>query len=406
MSSVVEKPAPYFPLAYARRATRVVKVGDRFIGGGYPVLVQSMCTTDTMDTNATVEQCLRMVKAGCELLRITAPTPRHAANLEAIRAALWARGCRTPIVADIHFMPEAAMVAALHVEKVRVNPGNFADTKRFAIKEYSDQQYNDEIKRIEERFAPLALRCKQLGRAMRIGTNHGSLSDRIMNRYGDTPRGMVESALEFLRIASALDYHDMILSMKASNPKVMVQAYRLLAEAMDQEGMDYPLHLGVTEAGDGLDGRVKSMVGMGALLEDGLGDTVRVSLTEDPEFEMPVAFRLARRYPEQPARDRSFNSADRELAEVWRSGHPLTEYQRRNAEPCLLAPGSTLNLGAKALVRVLTVPPYPAQDWKANLDWLRAYKRERGASERMIRPEILLLSVADTAGVEGVNQLA
>src|ERR1700677_2209082 len=229
------------PLAYARRKTRVVPVGDRFIGGEHPILVQSMCTTDTPDTEATVAQNPRMVAAGCELVRITAQTPRHAANLQAIREALWAKGCRTPIVADIHFMPEAAMVAALHVEKVRINPGNFADTKRFAVKEYSDQQYDDEIKRIEERFTPLVLRCKELGRAMRIGTNHGSLSDRIMNRYGDTPRGMVESALEFLRIGRSLDYHAMVLSMKSSNPKVMVQAYRMLARAMDAEDMEYPL---------------------------------------------------------------------------------------------------------------------------------------------------------------------
>jgi (E)-4-hydroxy-3-methylbut-2-enyl-diphosphate synthase len=392
-------------LSYARRKTRVVPVGDRFIGGEHPILVQSMCTTDTLDTEATVAQSLRMVAAGCELVRITAQTPRHAANLKAIREALWAKGCRTPIVADIHFMPEAAMVAALHVEKVRINPGNFADTKRFAIKEYSDEQYNDEIKRIEERFTPLVLRCKELGRAMRIGTNHGSLSDRIMNRYGDTPRGMVESALEFLRIARALDYHAMVLSMKSSNPKVMVQAYRMLARAMDAEGMDYPLHLGVTEAGDGEDGRVKSMAGIASLLEDGYGDTVRVSLTEDPEFEMPVAFRIARRYPDQPARDHSFTGeAADALAEAWSASHPIEEYGRRRSGACALAKGSTMGMGAGALVRVFTVPPHPAEHWQANLDWLRGYKR--GPNERMIRPEILLFSVTDAAGVEGVNRLA
>ncbi|HTB21153.1 MAG TPA: (E)-4-hydroxy-3-methylbut-2-enyl-diphosphate synthase [bacterium] len=394
------------PLAYARRKTRVVKVGDRFIGGEHPILVQSMCTTDTLDTAATVAQSLRMVAAGCELVRITAQTPRHAANLQAIREGLWAAGCRTPIVADIHFMPEAAMVAALHVEKVRVNPGNFADTKRFAIKEYSDEQYNDEIKRIEERFSPLVLRCRQLGRAMRIGTNHGSLSDRIMNRYGDTPRGMVESALEFLRIGRSLDYHDMVLSMKSSNPKVMVQAYRLLVEAMDAEGMDYPLHLGVTEAGDGEDGRVKSMAGIASLLEDGLGDTVRVSLTEDPEFEMPVAYRIARRYPAQPARDRSFAEAGESvegLGAAWAQAHPTDQFRRRLSAPCGLAPKSSLALGSASLVRVFTVPPHAPAQWQANLDWLRGYKR--GPNERMIRPEILLFSVTDAEGVEGVNRL-
>jgi (E)-4-hydroxy-3-methylbut-2-enyl-diphosphate synthase len=407
MESVKPKSAAWCaasPLSYARRATREVRVGKHVVGGGHPMLVQSMCTKDTLDTEATVAESLRMVAAGCELVRITAPTPRHAANLKAIREALWSRGCDTPIVADIHFMPDAAMEAALHVEKVRVNPGNFADTKRFAVKEYSDAQYRDELKRIEERFSPLVRRCKELGRAIRIGTNHGSLSDRIMNRYGDTPRGMVESALEFLRIARALDFHAMILSMKSSNPKVMVQAYRLLAVAMDAEGMDYPLHLGVTEAGDGEDGRVKSMVGIASLLEDGLGDTVRVSLTEDPEFEMPVAYRIARRYPDQPARDHSCAGAPEaaDLGAAWIQGHPIDTYSRRGGGSCRLA-GMSLG-GPGSTVRVFTVPPHPAADWEANLAWLRGYKR--AASERMIRPEILLLSVQDHEGVRGVNQLA
>ncbi len=405
MESTAAKSLPFAPLSYARRVTRAVRVGDRFIGGGHPVLVQSMCTTDTMDTEATIAQSLRMVAAGCELVRITAPTPRHAANLEAVRQGLWARGCRTPIVADIHFMPDAAMVAALHVEKVRINPGNFADTKRFAVKEYSDGQYRDEIRRIEDRFAPLVERCKKLGRAMRVGTNHGSLSDRIMNRYGDTPLGMVESALEFLRIARSLDYHDIVLSMKSSNPKVMVHAYRLLAARLDEEGMDYPLHLGVTEAGDGLDGRVKSMVGMGSLLEDGLGDTVRVSLTEDPEFEMPVAFRLARRYPQRPAQDRSFAapSPASALGASWADAHPADDYRRRASEGCLLAPQSTLDLGPRGLVRVLTVPPRPAADWRGNLEWLVEYRR--GPNERLIRPEVLVLDARDQDGVDGINRL-
>ncbi|HXC65275.1 MAG TPA: (E)-4-hydroxy-3-methylbut-2-enyl-diphosphate synthase, partial [bacterium] len=361
------------PFHYGRRKSRAVQVGDAWIGGDHPMLVQSMCTTDTLDTAATIAESLRMVAVGCELIRITAPTPRHAANLKAIREGLWAQGCRTPIVADIHFMPDAAMEAALHVEKVRVNPGNFADTKRFAEKDYSDEQYADELRRIEERFSPLVRRCKELGRAMRIGTNHGSLSDRIMNRYGDSPRGMVESAMEFLRVARKLDYHAIVLSMKSSNPKVMVQAYRLLVQAMDAEGMDYPLHLGVTEAGDGEDGRIKSMVGIATLLEDGLGDTVRVSLTEDPEAEMPVAYRIANRYPEQPSRANVFKgAAEPALAGRWIGSHPFASYDRRDSGQCKLA---ELRLHKRSLVRVFTAPPHPAADWQANLAWLRGYKR-------------------------------
>ena len=405
MAEQLKKAAAWYaasPFSYQRRLTRVVQVGDAFIGGAHPVLVQSMATTDTLDTDATVAQSLAMVQAGCELIRITAPTPKHAANLKAIRQALNAKGCRTPIVADIHFMPDAAMEAALHVEKVRINPGNFADTKRFAIKEYDDAQYAEELERIEERFTPLVLRCKQLGRAMRIGTNHGSLSDRIMNRHGDTARGMVESALEFLRIAKKLDYHAIVLSMKSSNPKVMVQAYRLLARAMDAEGMDYPLHLGVTEAGDGEDGRIKSMVGIATLLEDGLGDTVRVSLTEDPELEMPVAYRIANRYPAQPSRDTAFRGVDSTgLADAWMAPRPLDSYQRRDGGECKLA---EMNLHKRSLVRVFTAAPKPAEDPEGNLAWLRGYKRH--ANEYLIKPEIMLFSVSDQAGVDGVNRFA
>lgn len=405
MKPVILDPKAYFapsPFDYSRRKTRAVKVGDAWIGGAHPVLVQSMCTAETLDTEATVAECLRMVAVGCELLRITAPTPKHAANLKAIRQALWDQGCKIPIVADIHFMPDAAMEAALHVEKIRINPGNFADTKRFAVKEYSDAAYLDEIRRIEERFTPLVKRCKELGRAMRIDTNHGSLSDRIMNRFGDTPAGMVESALEFLRIARALDYHAIVLSMKSSNPKVMVQAYRLLAARMDAEGFDQPLHLGVTEAGDGEDGRIKSMVGIASLLEDGLGDTVRVSLTEDPELEMPVAYRIARRYPERPSQDSSFQGAQADdLADVWVQGHPLDAYRRRDGGECKLA---EMNLHARSLVRVVTAAPKPAADWEGNLAWLRGYKRN--VDEHLIRPEIILFSVTDGAGVDGVNRFA
>jgi (E)-4-hydroxy-3-methylbut-2-enyl-diphosphate synthase len=255
-----------------------------------------MTTTDTLDTDATVAQTLRLAAVGCEIVRITAPTAEDARNLGRIRDALRARGCAVPLVADIHFSPAAALEAAKHVEKVRINPGNFADSKRFAIREYSDAEYDAEVDRIAQRFGPLVEVCKSRGVAMRIGTNHGSLSDRIMNRYGDTPHGMVESAVEFAGICRAHDYHDVIFSMKSSNPKVMVQAYRLLAHRLDELGWDYPFHLGVTEAGNGQDGRIKSAIGIGALLDDGIGDTIRVSLTEDPEAEIPVAFALARRF--------------------------------------------------------------------------------------------------------------
>lgn len=279
-----------------RFATRKVTVGNTIFGGDAPIRVQSMTTTDTMDTEGSVEQSIRMIDAGCELVRLTAPSKKDAENLKNIREALDAKGYTTPIVADIHFTPNAAEIAATIVEKVRVNPGNYADKKRFEEIEYTDETYADELSRIEEKFTPLVLLCKKEGTAMRIGTNHGSLSDRILSRYGDTPEGMVESAMEFLRICIKNDYHNLVLSMKASNTLVMVQAYRLLVATMKQEGMNYPLHLGVTEAGDGEDGRIKSAIGIGALLEDGLGDTIRVSLTEDPEKEMPVAQQLIEKF--------------------------------------------------------------------------------------------------------------
>ncbi|TXI78116.1 MAG: (E)-4-hydroxy-3-methylbut-2-enyl-diphosphate synthase [Flavobacteriales bacterium] len=289
---------PYCPSLthYERWRTRAVRIGNIGIGGDHPIRVQSMTTTDTMDTAATVAQSIRMIEAGCELVRITAPSKKEAENLATIKKQLRAAGFDTPLVADIHFTPNAAEVAARIVEKVRVNPGNYADKKKFDVREYTDAQYDAELERIRERFTPLVRICKEHGTAMRIGTNHGSLSDRILNRYGDTPLGMVESAFEFLRVCRDEQYHDIVLSMKASNVQVMVQAYRLLVHRMMEEGWDYPLHLGVTEAGDGEDGRVKSAAGIGALLEDGLGDTVRVSLTEDPEFEIPVARALVDRY--------------------------------------------------------------------------------------------------------------
>ena len=305
---------------FQRRATRVVQAGNVAIGGENPVRVQSMITCDTMDTGASIQQTMDLVAVGCEIVRITAPTVKDAANLQHIVAGLRARGCDVPIVADIHFKPEAAMEAAKWVEKVRINPGNYADSKKFAVKEYTDDQYAAELERIRERFSPLVKFCKEHGRALRIGTNHGSLSDRIMNRYGDTPLGMVESALEFARIAREHDYHNFVFSMKSSNPKVMIEAYRLLvarlqeldverwtldvgrlpgaaekrptSNAADANSWAYPIHLGVTEAGDGEDGRIKSAIGIGSLLNDGVGDTIRVSLTEDSVHEIPVAMAL------------------------------------------------------------------------------------------------------------------
>lgn len=282
---------------YKRLRTREVRIGNLLLGNGHPIRVQTMTTTDTMDTQATVEQTIRCIEAGAELVRITAPSKKEAENLQAIRDELRKRGYNTPLIADIHFTPNAAEIAARIVEKVRVNPGNYVDKKKFEQIEYTDAEYAEEIERIRERFTPLVRICKEHGTAMRIGTNHGSLSDRIMSRYGDTANGMVESAMEFLRIARNEDFHNIVLSMKSSNPQVMVQAYRLLVKTMfDEFGECYPLHLGVTEAGDGEDGRIKSAIGIGTLLEDGIGDTIRVSLTEDPELEIPVCRDLVKRY--------------------------------------------------------------------------------------------------------------
>jgi len=282
--------------SYSRYKTREVYIGDVPLGGNNPIRIQSMTTTNTMDTIATVEQSIRMIEAGCDYIRITAPSINEAKNLLNIKNELRKRGFKTPLIADIHYTPNAAEVAARIVEKVRINPGNFVDKKKFQIVEYTDEQYNEELEKIREKLIPLIKICKEYGTALRIGTNHGSLSDRIMSRYGDTPLGMVESAMEFLRICREENFHSIVLSMKASNPQVMVQAYRLLINKMEEEGMNYPLHLGVTEAGFGEDGRIKSAAGIGTLLEDGLGDTIRVSLTEEPEFEVPVAKILVNRY--------------------------------------------------------------------------------------------------------------
>jgi (E)-4-hydroxy-3-methylbut-2-enyl-diphosphate synthase len=309
-------------ISYKRLATKEVNVGGLLLGNFHPIRVQTMTTTDTMDTNATVEQTIRCIEAGAELVRITAPSKKEAENLLNIKNALRARGYHTPLVADIHFTPNAAEIAARIIEKVRVNPGNYVDKKKFELIEYTDADYLEEIERIRERFTPLVSICKQYGTAMRIGTNHGSLSDRIMSRYGDTPMGMVESAMEFLRIARDESYHNIVLSMKSSNPQVMVQAYRLLVRTMVNEfGECYPLHLGVTEAGDGEDGRIKSAVGIGTLLEDGLGDTIRVSLTEDPELEIPVCNDLVKRY--------SKPESTSHIPEISRLPYSPFEYKRR-----------------------------------------------------------------------------
>jgi (E)-4-hydroxy-3-methylbut-2-enyl-diphosphate synthase len=319
--------------SYKRLPTREVKVGSLLLGNGHPLRIQTMTTTDTMDTMATVEQSIRCIEAGAELVRITAPSKKEAENLQNIKNELRKRGYDTPLVADIHFTPNAAEIAARIVEKVRVNPGNYVDKKKFEQLEYTDAEYAEEIERIRERFTPLVLICKEHGTAMRIGTNHGSLSDRIMSRYGDTAIGMVESAMEFLRIARSEDYHEIVLSMKSSNPQVMVQAYRLLITHMMEEfGECYPLHLGVTEAGDGEDGRIKSAIGIGTLLEDGIGDTVRVSLTEDPELEIPVCKDIVARYSDdgQPTGPSGQATGDRVPA-IDKLPYSPFEYKRRES---------------------------------------------------------------------------
>lgn len=307
---------------YSRYRSREVKIGNVPLGGENSIRIQSMTTTDTMDTLATVDQSIRIIEAGADYVRITAPSINEAKNLGNIKNELRRRGYQTPLIADIHFTPNAAEHAARIVEKVRVNPGNYADKKKFSLMEYSESDYENEIERIRIKFSPLVKICKEYGTAMRIGTNHGSLSDRIMSRFGDTPLGMVESALEFVRICEHLDFHNIVLSMKASNPKVMIEAYRLLINKMEEEGMNYPIHLGVTEAGDGEDGRIKSAVGIGTLLEDGIGDTIRVSLTEEPEFEIPVAIKLAERY--------SYRKNSKDIAPV--EINPLNpfDYKRRD----------------------------------------------------------------------------
>jgi (E)-4-hydroxy-3-methylbut-2-enyl-diphosphate synthase len=337
------------PFTNQRRVTREVMIGRLGVGGTNPIRVQSMITCDTMDTEASIAQTMELAAAGCEIVRITAPTVKDSANLEQIVRGLRERGCDVPIVADIHFKPEAAMEAAKWVEKVRINPGNYADSKKFKIVEYTDEQYAAELERIRERFTPLVRLCRERGIAMRIGTNHGSLSDRIMNRYGDTPLGMVESALEFARIARDLDYHAFVFSMKSSNPKVMINAYRLLVARLGEEGEDwnYPIHLGVTEAGEGEDARIKSAIGIGSLLHDGIGDTIRVSLTEDSVHEIPVARALAEMAGETgpAATSRGENARSTE-----RLSYNPFEYERRGSKT--IERGG-IKLGGEELIRVV-----------------------------------------------------
>jgi (E)-4-hydroxy-3-methylbut-2-enyl-diphosphate synthase len=340
------------------------------MGGENPIRIQSMLTSDTMDTEACVRETLRLVEVGCEIVRITAPTVNDAANLKNIHKALRVQGCQVPLVADIHFKPEAALEAAKWVEKVRINPGNFADSKKFNVREYSDVEYEAELERIREKFSPLVNLCKERGVALRIGTNHGSLSDRIMNRFGDSPRGMVESALEFARIAHEQDYHNFVFSMKASNPKVMIAAYRLLVARLCEEGGDwnYPIHLGVTEAGDGEDGRIKSAIGIGSLLADGIGDTIRVSLTEDSEHEIPIAQALVERLAIEDGRSKIEDQHWNQTLPSW----PLFEYQRRSSEKLIL---NGVEVGGETLVRVV-VPRSTYQAVAHKLEQMGEYQPE------------------------------
>jgi (E)-4-hydroxy-3-methylbut-2-enyl-diphosphate synthase len=360
------------PFSYHRRVSREVRVGNVGVGGHNPIRVQSMITCDTMDTEASIAQTIELAEVGCEIVRITAPTVKDAANLQHIVRGLRERGCDVPIVADIHFKPEAAMEAAKWVDKVRINPGNYADSKKFKIIEYSDEQYAAELTRIRQRFAPLVELCQERGIAMRIGTNHGSLSDRIMNRYGDTPLGMVESALEFARIARDLDYHAFIFSMKSSNPKVMIAAYRLLVARLSEEGADwnYPIHLGVTEAGEGEDARIKSAIGIGSLLADGIGDTIRVSLTEDSVHEIPVAKALVDSVAAgvSPANSQRSDVSD-QRSEI--SFDPFS-YQRRTTKK-LEREG--VQVGGDELVRVV-IRKEPHEKIAHKIDKMGDYKPE------------------------------
>ncbi len=380
---------------YQRRETRVCMVGNVGIGGNNPIRVQSMLTSDTRDAAACVKEALELAAAGCEIVRVTAQTRVIAENLQHIRDGIRASGCDVPLVADIHFKPDAAMEAVKWVEKVRVNPGNYADKKKFAVKEYTDEQYAEEVRYMEEQFVPLVQDCKRLGRAMRIGTNHGSLSDRIMNRHGDTPHGMVESALEFARIARANDYHNFLFSMKASNPKVMIEAYRLLVAHLNALGSDwnYPIHLGVTEAGDGEDGRIKSAIGIGSLLADGIGDTVRVSLTEDAIHEIPVARALVASVQRDVFIDQCLV-----LSQPPPVSYDPFSYSRRATERLTI---NGIDVGRGATAAVFT----SRQKWDAlahKLDKLGDYQPEIVIEDS----GIIALDPCDDAAVQSVNTSA
>ena len=373
--------------SYRRRKTREVMVGNVGVGGANPIRLQSMTTTDTLDVEATFRQSVAMIEAGCEIVRITAPTVDDARAIGKVKDKLVQAGFSQPLVADIHFNPSAAAEAAEFCEKIRINPGNFVDTKRFAVKEYTDEAYAAEIARIEERFTPLVLKLKRLKRACRIGANHGSLSDRIMNRYGDSALGMVESALEFARIAEKNGYHDLVFSMKASNPKVMIAAYRLLVLRLEELGMNYPLHLGVTEAGDGEDGRIKSAIGIGSLLEDGIGDTIRVSLTEDPEREIPVCRALA-----APFNGRPDELPRREGRQPRQHCVDFYSYKRRKADYFPVGPFVT---GGLDLVRTATRVPQ-----SVGPDEILALHERRLSQGQGADLELLEYRVGDAAGLE------
>lgn len=397
-------PYCHTPFAYQRRKTRVVHIGDVPLGGAYPIRVQSMTISDTMDTAATVAETVQLVEAGCEIVRITAPSLNEAENLRHIKAALRQRGIRVPLIADIHFTPNAALKAAEYVEKVRINPGNYADKKKFAERDYSASEYQAELERIEARFKPLVLKVKQYGVAMRIGTNHGSLSDRIMNRFGDTPEGMVESALEFVRICERYDYHDIVLSMKASNPLVMIQAYRLLAARMAEEGMDYPFHLGVTEAGDGEEGRVKSAMGIGALLEDGIGDTIRVSLTEDSVHEIPAAYAIVKPYNERLV-GRAASAAlpirlDATSTPLPQESRNPYGYSRRASREVMVG---EVAVGGTHPVRVECATPGTVQDIPGTLEAIRALCTPANPGAPVC--EIVRLQVTSPADLEALATL-
>ena len=376
-----------------RRLTRVVNVGGVAVGGLNPIRLQSMTTSDTEDVAATLAQTIRLAEAGCEIIRITAPNKAAAIALKDIHQQFRAAGFNQPLVADIHFLPVAAMEAVEHVEKVRVNPGNYADKKKFAVLEYTDKAYAEELERLHEAFTPLVLRAKALGRSLRIGTNHGSLSDRIMNRFGDSPNGMVESALEFIRIAESHGYKDMILSMKSSNPKVMVEAYRLAAARMTDLGMDYPLHLGVTEAGEGEDARIKSAIGIGSLLADGLGDTVRVSLTEDPWYEIPVCKEIVRRAE-------SF-AALGAASTVKLPADPADPFSFVRRETELIALSSNCIAGSGEVPRVIVRSIAGLADWQAAAKELL----DAHAAQREVRAEGLLVRLDDPAQAAGLRSL-